>query len=175
MKEQINKNFKLSLSIAGILFFSVVLGIIIVCVLNFGIGQMGSNIAELSSRDEIGDVEGYGILIDIIGYGMGALGLVIVWITMIIVPGILGLFIFLFALIAKLIYQKNTTKVLTYRVLMGFSYAGQILTAYLCCSSGFSFSVAGCIRLLMSIYMIWAICMGIRGTYTNRIKGELLS
>lgn len=175
MKEQINKNFKLSLSIAAILFFLVVLGIIFACILYYGIGQIGSNIAELSSRDEIGDVEGYEILIDSIGYGMGALGLIIVLLTMIIVPGILGLFIFLFALIAKLIYQKNTTKVLTYRVLMGFSYAGQILTVYLCCSKNHSFGVMGCIGWPIGIYMIWAICMGIRGTYTDRIKGELLS
>ena len=99
------------------------------------------------------------------------MGLVVIWVVAIIIPSILALLIFVFALVAKKVYEKDETKVGTYRVLMGFSYAGQIIFTWQTLPKNLDFSGGGLIAAAISVYLIWAIFNSMRATYTDRIKG----
>lgn len=154
MKEQINKNFKLALVMAVLLLIKIILGIICVCGLRYIMYQFQSN------------SNSWGL-----GYGLGAVGLVVIWVVAIIIPSILALLIFVFALVAKKVYEKDATKVGTYRVLMGVSYAGQIIFTWQTLPKNLDFSGGGLIAAAISAYLIWAIFNSMRATYTDRIKG----
>ena len=164
MKKQINKNFILSLTLVGMLLLVIVLGIVLQYEMNTGIDGLRGDIESVRSRDEIGDVEGYGMIANGIGYGLGMIGMVLVWVFLIIIPGILAAFIFIFALLAKLIYQNNPQRILAYRILMGFSYAGQIIMLLVSLPSLAGGGWESLITLIISGYIFWAIFMGMRGT-----------
>lgn len=172
MEKQINKNFMLTLILVAMLLFLVLLGVVLECALNSGMDGMLSEIERMRSKDEIGDVEGYGIIANGIGYGLGAVGQIFIVIGLIIIPAVWAFYIFIFALIARLIYKETPGKILAYRILMGFSFFGQILMLLCCLSSVISGAGINLMSLGLSVCIFAAIFMGMRGTYTNRLKGD---
>lgn len=170
MKKQVNKNFILALTLVAMLFLVVILGATMVYALNSGMEGLQSDISRMQSGDEIGDVEGYGIIVNSIGYGLGGIGKIMIVIFLIIIPVALIAFIFVFALIARLIYKDTPERISAYRVLMGFSFAGQIIMFLISLSMLTSGGWGSLISFVISVYIFWALFMGMRGTYTNRIK-----
>lgn len=172
IKKQVNKNFILMLTLVAMLLLVIILGITMVYVLNSGMNGLQSDISRMRSKDEIGDVEGYGIIVNSIGYGLAGMGKLLILLFLIVIPTALASFIFVFALMARLIYKDTPGRILTYRILMGFSFAGQImmfLTGLFMLKSG---GWGSLISMVVSAYIFWALFMGMRGTYTNRIKSN---
>lgn len=83
----------------------------------------GNSIETTLQQDEIDDVEGYGLIVQGLGYGFAFLGYVVLLILA-VVSGGYGLVMLLFAVIARIIYSKE--RLLTYRILMGIVFALQI-------------------------------------------------
>lgn len=148
IRKQVNKNFIFSFTLAAMLFFVVLLGVV-------------------SINSSIFDEEN---LFFYVFFGLGAIAWVMIWIFMIILPAMLAFYIFIFALIARLIYKETARRIRVYRILMGFSFSGQILlllAVFSCVKSGEWLSL---IALTISGYIFFAIYQGMRGTYTDRIK-----
>lgn len=172
MKKQVNKNFILTLTLVAMLLLVIILGVTMVYALNSGMNGLQSDITRMRSGDEIGDVEGYGIIVNSIGYGLGGIGKILIAMFLVIIPSALVFFIFVFALIARLIYKETPGRISAYRILMGFSFAGQIIMFLVSLSLLTSGGWGSLISLVISAYIFWALFMGMRGTYTNRIKSN---
>lgn len=91
---------------------------------------------------------------------------------MLIIPVISVGLIFIFSLIARIVYKDTPKRILAYRILMGFSFVGQIsmfFVSWMLLLCGGWGSIVG---LLISVYIFWAIFQGIRGTYTQRVTSN---
>lgn len=120
----------------------------------------------LETDDEIDDVEGYGIILQGISYGLGAFASALAFVFAILI-GIYGFFMFLFAVIARCIFDKSGGRLLAYRILMGVEYALQagIVVLFLnMVSSSFSLPI-----LLISLLLIACIAYSGVNTYSERI------
>lgn len=143
IKRQVNKNFLLSL-IAVIMLLAIVVGGI------WLLRGLGSDEAFIWAT-----------------FGIGFLAAIMLTIA-IVIAAVLAFFIF--AVIARLIYKDTPERIMTYRILMGFSYAGQILILF-CCLQGISEGGWGSVvSVVCSALIFWVIFMGMRGTYTERVK-----
>lgn len=115
------------------------------------------------------DVAGYALILEGTGYGIGLIGLFLIRLLLVYIPLFLGCYIFSFALIAKLVFKVSDGRILLYRVLMGFSFLGQIimlLYGFAMITFGGWLSVIG---VAGSIGVFLIIFMGIRGTYTQKL------
>lgn len=170
LEKQVNKNFMLTLILVAILLLLVLRGVALEAGLSSSMNGISSEIEQMRGEDEIGDVEGYAIIAYGIGYGLGAVGWMFMVICLIIIPAVLAFFIFIFALIARLIYKETPGRILAYRIIMGFSFLGQILMLW-CCFSGLIIGAGiGLMSLVLGICTFAIIFMGMRGTYTKRLK-----
>lgn len=115
------------------------------------------------------DVAGYALIVEGIGYGIGSIGLFLIRLCLVYIPLFLGCYIFCFALIAKLVFKVSDGRLLLYRVLMGFSFLGQIIMLFY----GFAMITFGgwvsVIGVAGSIGVFLIIFLGIRGTYTQKV------
>ncbi len=145
IKSQVNKNFILSLTLVAILVVMVVGEVWLICGLASDEGFMWMT------------------------FGIGFLGIVMLVIAT-VMTAVLACFIFIFALIAKLIYKNTSEKITAYRVLMGLSYAGQICLLFYSFHGILAGGWGSVISAAISAYIFWAIFMGMRGTYTERLK-----
>lgn len=102
-------------------------------------------------------------------FGIGFFGIVMMVIVAVMIAA-QAFFVFIFALIARLIYKNTPEKITAYRVLMGFSYAGQIFMLFYSLKGILMGGWGSIISVAISAYIFWAIFMGMRGTYTERIK-----
>lgn len=84
----------------------------------------GSSIESTLQQDEIDDVEGWGVIIQGLGYGFAFWGYLALLIIAVIVGGY-ALIMLLFTVVARIVFSKD--KPLAYRILMGIVYAMQIL------------------------------------------------
>lgn len=173
MKKQVNKNLIWTITLVGMLLLLIIFGIIVLCVSSSGMNALGNSIEQARSAGEIEDVEGYGILLNSIGYGLGAFGRFIIAIVCIVLPGILGVFILLFALIARFVFAPSDGRILAYRILMGFSFAGQIGMFFVCASTIFNNKQFSILSLFLSGYIFFAIFKGMQGTYTKRLVDRM--
>lgn len=115
------------------------------------------------------DIAGYALILEALGYGIGSFGLFLIKLLFVWFPFLLGCYIFSFALFAKLVYKASTQRILLYRILMGFSFSGQIvmlLSVLILITAGGWLSVIG---LAGSIGVLLVIFLGMRGTYTKRL------
>lgn len=150
MKKQVNKNFVLSLTLIAV---SVVVSL------------MG-----LELLDFFNPGEKEFLFYILTGLGFVVWGVVIIF--MLIIPVISVGLIFIFSLIARIVYKDTPKRILAYRILMGFSFIGQIsmfFVSWMLMLCGGWGSVVG---LLISAYIFWAIFQGIRGTYTQRVTSN---
>lgn len=148
MKKQANKNFILSLTLVAMLLLVVVIG-------NFILNIVGSE----ENRRVLYLLFGLGFFIEVFA-----------WVCLLLIPFTMAVYIFVFALIARLIYAETPGRIKAYRILMGFSFAGQIVMLLFALWLITSGGVGSVIGLIVSAYIVWAIFVGMRGTYTDRIK-----
>lgn len=145
IKRQVNKNFILSLTLVALLAAVVV-------------GEVW--LLRTLASDE---------LFMWMTFGIGILGIALLAVATVLTAA-LAFFIFIFALIARLVHKDMPERIRAYRVLMGFSYAGQIVLLVFSLSGILSGGWESVINVAISAYIFWAIFIGMRGTYTERIK-----
>lgn len=84
----------------------------------------GNSMKATMQQGEIDDVEGYGLIVQGLGYGFSFLGY-LVFLVLAVISGGYGLIMLLFAVIARIFYSKE--RLLAYRILMGIVLAMQFL------------------------------------------------
>lgn len=157
-------NFNLVSLIAVALFYLIiaVLGAVKYCSIVGEISNMKSDI-DNTLGGEVGDVEGYGVIAESIGYIFALMGRDLFVYCMVIIPIVFAVIITLFAVISRLVYKKGIT---TYRILMGICYF--LLALLLIPYSGISLTF-GIVGELFAILNLCVLITGIRNTYSQRI------
>lgn len=84
----------------------------------------GNSIESTLQQDEIDDVEGYGVIVQGLGYGFAFVGYVVLLILAVIV-GVYAIIMLLFTVVARIVFSRE--RLLAYRILMGIVYAMQII------------------------------------------------
>lgn len=137
--------------------------------LSSALGNLKSGIHDTLSSEEIGDVEGYGVLISGIGYLAGGLAYIVFVIFFVVIPAFFGVWLLGFALLSWMVAVK-TGSLLAYRILMGFDLAGVGLMALLAILG----LIGGTVFMLpITVVLGTVLFFGIRNTYTYRIKQDM--
>lgn len=133
---------------------------------------MKGEINEIQSRDEIGDVEGYGLLGYMIAYGVGSFVVMAVKILFVWIPLFMGLILLVLAVLSRAVYADNGGRLLMYRIIMGIGYI--LLAAMAGLLAGLLSMWSGILAFVLVgsllAYVTAIIILGIRNTYTDRIK-----
>ena len=122
--KKVNINFILSLLIIIALFALAVFCLFLGGKLDAEVLETtGNNMQETMQGGDIGDVEGYGLIAQGIGYGFAFLGYIVFIILAILIGGYAVLML-VFAAVARVIFSNE--RLLAYRILMGIEYFLQI-------------------------------------------------
>lgn len=123
---------------------------------------------------EIDDVEGWGFVFGGSILGFAALSVGLVKVASVLVTGFFVIFMLVPAIIARLIYKADKGRILAYRLLMGFSYAWMGVLAFLLGNAIFAggMTTVTYVILVPFLYTIVVLILGIRNTYTKRIRSE---
>lgn len=162
---------------ANIIFILAVVLAVAIAIVAIGLGlaftELGSGMDTLRNDmsatlegGEVDDVEGYGLIVEGAGYGLGAFAGIVLLFAAIFVGGYAFL-LFLFALIARLVYAKEGKRLLAYRILMGFEYvlqAGIFLFFCILLSEGFNPGL-----LVIMLLVLAELVYGVLNTFTKRI------
>ncbi|MBQ7919684.1 MAG: hypothetical protein IJ324_07080 [Lachnospiraceae bacterium] len=167
MKKKVNINFILVIVlVAAMMLVPIVLGVAYAELNSEMVSLKSSMDATLESNDEIEDVEGYGLIAESIGYGFGAFAGILVLAMIIIVAGY-ALLLFVFALIARLVFAREGKRLLAYRILMGIDYVLQVgLVLFLGEMLLGEFNVG---PLVLMLLVLAGLVYSARNTYTKRI------
>ena len=127
---------------------------------NSGLEQIADKIEATLSGDEISDPEGYGLLVNSIVYGMGALGL---WLARIILWAavIYHVFLAVFAGVLRLIFAQTPGRLLAYRIVTGF-YCFFILAEIL-----LLFSAINAVTLVLILSLLLVLAVTLVNTYSH--------
>lgn len=168
--KQVDKNFVFAVILTGALFFLAIAVSLLCYCASSELNALKNSMNEKLGQKPIEDVAGYALILEGFGYGIGSIGLFLVKMLFVWFPFLLGCYIFIFALIARLVYALSSQRILLYRILMGFSFSGQIimlLSNSILVTTGGWLSAAG---LISSMVVFWIIFLGMRGTYTKRLS-----
>lgn len=167
-RKQVDKNFILALILSSVLLLLAVFVNLMCYHASSDIITLKEGIIGMGLKP-IEDVTGYALILKGMGYGLGSIILFVVKLYFVWLPLLLGCYIFGFALIARLVYAMSDKRVLLYRILMGFSFLGQIimlLYGLVLITLGGWLSIMG---VIVSIGICGIIFLGIRGTYTKKL------
>lgn len=166
--KQVNKNFILALILTSVLLLFTVSVNLMCHSASSDLSTLKNGMTGLGQKP-IEDVAGYALILEGVGYGVGSISLFLVKLLFVWFPLLLGCYIFGFALIARLVYAMSNERILLYRILMGFSFSGQItmlLYDLTLTTLGRWLSIIG---MISSIGILGIIFLGIRGTYTKKL------
>lgn len=134
--------------------------------------ELKSSMEDTITQGEIGDVEGYGLIVSGIGYGLGSIGIMIVEVFFVIIPLLIAGYTLLMTVIGRIVYAPTKGRLLAYRILMGFDYVG--LAALVCIILSFLStcdSISSFIKILvLALFLLFILCFNIYNTYSKRIK-----
>lgn len=170
--KQVDKNFILALILVSALLLLAVSVSVKCYSASSELAALKSSMNGKLEQKPIEDVAGYALILEGLGYGIGSFGLFLIKLLFVWFPFLLGCYIFIFALFAKLVYTTSTQRILLYRILMGFSFSGQIvmlLSVLILITAGGWLSVIG---LAGSMGILLVIFLGMRGTYTKRLMNS---
>lgn len=139
--------------------------------------EVNNNISEMydpNDDGEIDDVEGWGFIFGGSVLGLASLSVGFVKIVSVLVTGFFVIFIMVPAIIAKFIYRAEKGRILAYRILMGVSYACMGMLASSLGNWIFSggMTVNTVVSAVLLLYTVAVLILGIRNTYTKRIRSE---
>lgn len=136
------------------------------------LAKLKTSIDETMDGDVIEDVEGYGLIFSGIGYGLGSLANAFAKIFLVIVPMLFVVYLGIFTVIGRIVYAPTKKRLLAYRILMGFDYAGLTFFAYSISELiSFDFEDKGNIFLLLvELFIFFILFINIRNTYSGRIR-----
>lgn len=166
LKKKVNINLILALVlVAGLLMIPIALGMI-VNDMSGELNELGEEMSTAFEDGEIDTVEGHGLILEGAGYGLGAFAGTMLIIIIFMVGGYAGL-LFVFAVMARLIFAKEGGRLLAYRILMGVEYvlqAGIVVFLVSMLLEGFDI-----VFLLMTLMVLAGLIYSARNTYTKRI------
>lgn len=137
-----------------------------------GLDYLKESINITLEQDEIDDMEGYGLIVSGIGYGLGMIAIVVLKLFFVFFPLVLALHMLLYAGIARLVYAPQGGRLLWYRILMGVVYFCMILLIalvflYISMIPPFTKQI---------VFWIWeagivaVLVVNLRNTYSSRIR-----
>lgn len=136
--------------------------------LDSGLEYLQNDMDERMDDGSIDDVEGWGLILEGIGLGLGTVANVVL-IAVIVIIVVYALLLFLFALIARLVYAPQGGRLVAYRILMSIEYILQLLLI-----AFFIFILTSAFMVKILIYTILAsagLIYSAYNTYSKRIKG----
>lgn len=165
MKKVVNRNFLLAIILSlALMLVPVGIGVIV--------AGIEKDTHEIQKKLEILEEEEWGIPEEMqelsakYEQGVGNYAKVIFWVVLFVVGGY-SLLLFLVALMAWLVYRKNSDKLRGYRVLMSIHYILQLGVVYVLVDMLVDqFSL---ITLLLTILVVAALIYSAFNTYTKRI------
>lgn len=166
VKKRANINFILVIILTAVMMLvPIILGAAYV-ELNNEMDSLKSEMSATLEDGEVGDVEGYGVIAQGIGYGLGSFAGALVLVMIVLVGGY-AFVLFLIALIARLVFAKEGKRLLAYRILMGVEYALQagIIIFFVDILSG-EFNVG---PLVIMLVVLAEIVYGCVNTFSKRI------
>ena len=171
IKRPVNFNFVSVLAVAAFLVFLLLVCLAIYIGSEAELNEMSARLDEIRSQEEIDDVEGYGLIVESIGYGLGVLGNALLLGLGVIVPGIISAVIAVFAVTARLIYSDtNKNRLLAYRIVSGFGYFFMLAFCLMYSTVFLLIDVATAIpAAIFDILVIAVFIIGIRNTYSEKI------
>ncbi len=172
IKRPVNFNFVSVMSVAAFLVVILLICLAIYIIANTQLNEMRAGLNELRSKEgQIDDVAGYGMIIEGIGYGLGAFGNAMLLGFGVIVPGVISAIIAVFAVTARLIYSDtNKKRLLAYRIVSGFGYFFMLVACLMYSVLFFPIGIETAIQaVVFDILVIVVFIFGIRNTYSNRI------
>ncbi len=174
MKNILNFNFTTVAILAGVLLLVAAVFWFNLAEVTTGVNEAGREVAGYVDGDEVDDVEGWGFIFGGAAVGFAGVFLGFVWIVAVLVPAALAVFMIIPAIIARLIYQNSDGRILAYRILMFFAYAWMGVLAYLLGGIVITgeLTTTTIVFLVPLIYTVVMLILGIRNTYTGRIRGE---
>lgn len=169
-RKVLKRNLILMLAAAGVLLVTAVVCYFLGRIAADGLKEIKAGIDERLMSPEIGDVEGYGILVSGTGYLLGGLAYLVFVVFFVVIPAFFGVWLLVFTLLAWIVAIK-TENLLVYRILMGFDFAGVALMMLLNL-----LALAGGSVFMLSVTACWGAVLffGIRNTYTKRIRQDIL-
>ena len=166
MKKIVNQNFVLSMIIVAAMVLVCIFFGFVMSDVGEGMDYLRNDISQTVENGEVGDVEGYAMIIQGIGYGFGAFANVLLF-GVVLLVGFYGFLLFIVALIARLVYKSEGKRLVVYRVLMGIEY---VLQAGLFWVLGeMMISNFNLIMLVVILLLLAEIIYGVINTYTKRI------
>lgn len=169
-RSRTDKNFILALILTGVLLLIALSAGILCHAVSTDLDLLKNSMEGKLEQGPLEDIEGYAFMLEGMGYGFGSFSLFIFRLLLVWLPSLLGFHIFVFALAARLVDVKTAKRRLCYRILMGFSFFGQIVVFFCCflltAAEGWP-RVAG---LFGSFGTGLVIFLGMRGTYTGRLQ-----
>lgn len=174
MKQILNFNF-ITVAILAVVLVLVAVSVgLDLSEITTGVEKAGSEVAGYVDDGEVDDVEGWGFIFGGAAVGLAGLLLGMAWIVGVLVPALLAVFMFVPALIARLIYRADKGRILAYRILMFFVYLwmGVLAFALGALILELEVTVATVVFLVSFLYTVLVVILGIRNTYTERIKCE---
>lgn len=129
--------------------------------------ELKADINKTRAQEEIDDVGGYGLIMNLFAYGIKSLELgVYIDLPIIIAAG----FVF-WAVVMRLVYSnKSRVRILIYRIMAAFLYyymSWATVIYVLGCIEAFMFFPA----IILTVFAVRSIITGIRNTYSKRIFG----
>lgn len=162
----------------------LLIGIPALLILLAGIGLYGMGNALLDAIQEtapetpqgqVGDVEGYAYLLELLGSGFQGLASLLVLMMAVLLAGYGGV-ILLLTLVARAVYRQTPGRILAYRVIMGIDLfilalpAPSLLRSWI---DGMTRGEPSGWPLLGLILLVVVVAFGCRNTYTDRIGAPM--
>lgn len=167
LKKKVNINLILALVlVAGLLMIPIAMGVI-VNDLNDSMDVLEEDMSGVYGDGEIDTVEGHGLIMEGAAYGFGVFSSAMLMIVIFMVGGYAGL-LFVFAVMARIIYAGEGGRLLAYRILMGVEYvlqAGIVVFLVNMMLEDFDF-----VFLILTIMIAAGLIYSGINTYTKRIR-----
>lgn len=171
IKRPVDFNFVSVLTVAAFLVVLMIISLIIYLSGNAELNEMGASINATRSEAEIDDVEGYGLIVESISYGLGVFGNALILGFGVVIPGIISVIIAAFAVTARLIYSDtNKNRLLAYRIVSGLGYFFMLAFCLMYSVIFFCIDIVLIIpAIIFDLLVIAVFIMCIRNTYSERI------
>ncbi len=171
IKRPVNFNFVSVLTVAAFLVVLLLICLVIYIDGEAELNEIGARIDETRSEAEIDDVEGYGLIVESIGYGLGAFGNALLLGFGVIIPGIISAVIAVFAVTARLIYSDtNKNRLLAYRIVSGIGYFFMLAFCLMYSTFFLLIDIATAIpAAVFDILVIAVFIIGVKNTYSEKI------
>lgn len=174
MKRILNFNFITIVILVGLLVLATGLAWVSLSEVSATVSNDIEELHDPNDDGEIDDVEGWGFIFGGSLLGLAALSVAFIKLVCVLGTGLFVLLVMVPAVIARLIYRAKKGRILVYRILMFFSYAGMSILAFFLGNIIFAgrLTVVTVVLSVLFLYTVAVLILGIRNTYTKRISSE---